>query len=269
MAAPRDPKQKPKPTPVGSKYAERVLSLRPVGYWRLQETDGKVAHDSSPHKRDGTYHGKPTFGQPGPTKGGLAVGFDGKETYVEVPSAADFSQPTHPRGLTVEVWMRPDVLEFPGETADPYVYWLGKGEKGRQEWALRFYSKKSKDRPNRISAYIFNPSGGEGAGAFFQKPPRQEQWLHVVACYDPGTKADAKAGVTIYRDGVRQQGPPAPGTLYSNPRFNVVPRAGGAPLRFATRDLASFFRGGLAEVALYPRVLDATDVLKNFQSATA
>jgi hypothetical protein len=269
--SPQDPPRKPKPEPRpgGSAYAERVLSLEPVGYWRLQEKGGKVAHDSSPHRRDGAYHGKPAHGEPGPVKGGLAVGFDGKETYVEVPSHADFSQPTHRHGLTVEVWMRPDALTFAGETDDPYVYWLGKGEKDHEEWALRFYSKKSKDRPNRVSAYLFNPSGGLGAGAFFQKAPRQDQWLHVVACYDPGTKADRKAGVTIYRDGERQQGPPASGTLYSNPKFDIVPKAGDAPLRFGTRELSSFFVGGLAEVAIYPRVLDADDVLKNFQSATA
>jgi hypothetical protein len=260
---------KPTPPPVGSKYAERVLSLKPVGYWRLQEKGGKVAHDSSPHKRDGAYHGKPAFGQLGPVKGGSAVGFDGKETYVEVPSAADFSQPTSRRGLTVEAWMRPDALEFPGETHDPYIYWLGKGEKGREEWALRFYSKKSKDRPNRLSAYLFNPVGGQGAGAHFLKPPSQGQWTHVVGCYDPGSAADAKAGVTIYKDGVQQQAPPAAGTLYSDPKFNVTPKAGGAPLRFGTQDLSTFFIGGLAEMALYPRVLSADDVLKNFQSATA
>jgi hypothetical protein len=91
----------------------------------------------------------------------------------------------------------------------------------------------------------------------------------VVACYDPGSKADAKAGVTIFKDGVRQQRPPSPGTLYSDPSFPVTPKAGDAPVRFGTRDLASFFTGGLAEVAISPRVLDPDEVLKNFQSATA
>src|SRR5436190_1924896 len=80
---------------------------------------------------------------------------------------AAFSQPTSGAGLTVEVWVRPDALEFDGVSADPYVMWLGKGEKDKEEWALRFYSKKSK-RPNRISAYLFNPSGGLGAGAYFE-----------------------------------------------------------------------------------------------------
>ena len=58
--------------------------------------------------------------------------------------------------------MRPDTLDFPGETKDPYVFWLGKGEPNNHEWAFRFYTRES-ERPNRISAYIFNKTGGLGS----------------------------------------------------------------------------------------------------------
>jgi hypothetical protein len=256
---------RPEDPPGKSQYAERVLSRKPVGYWRLQEKEGKVAHDSSPHKRDGMYHGHPAYHQPGPATGQFAVGFDGKKTYVEIPSHADFSVPTHKQGMTVEAWMQPERLEFPGESKDPYVMWLGKGEKDRQEWAFRFYSDKSPDRPNRLSAYIFNASGGLGAGAYDQKAisPRREKkhehaWLHVVACYDPGSKDDPKAGVTLYVNGRRVQGPPSKGTLYRS--YDIVPQAGSAPLRLGTRDLHSFFIGRLAEVAIYPRVLTAEEI---------
>ena len=59
------------------------------------------------------------------------------------------------------------MLEFPGDTTDPFVHWLGKGEEGRHEWALRFYSRATA-RPNRISAYRFNAAGGLGSGAYFE-----------------------------------------------------------------------------------------------------
>lgn len=256
-----------------SKYACRVLSLKPVGYWRLQEKSGTVAHDSSPHKRHGVYHGHPAFYQAGPVKGEFAVGFDGKRTYVEIPSHADYSVATHEQGMTVEAWMQPERLDFPGETKDPYVMWLGKGEKDRHEWAFRFYSDKSPDRPNRLSAYIFNLAGGLGAGAYDQQaiPPDdgkrdQHPWLHVVACYDSGTKADAKAGVTLYVNGRRVLGPPSKGTLYRT--YNIVPQAGSAPLRLGTRDLHSYLIGRLAEVAIYPRVLTAEEIHDNHKIAT-
>jgi hypothetical protein len=269
--APAGP-QDPDPPLNGSKYARRVLSLKPVGYWRLQEKSGTVAHDSSPHQRHGTYHGHPGFEKPGPMRGDHAVDFDGKKTYVEVPSHADFSVPTSKYGMTVEAWMQPDRLDFPGETDQHYVHWLGKGEKDREEWAFRFYSHTSPDRPNRLSAYIFNPPPGEGAGAFFQDtkfwhPKGESQpWVHVVACYDPGTKNDPKAGVSLYVNGKLRQGPPAKATLYSS--FDIVPRAGDAPLRLGTRDLQSFLHGRLAEVAIYSRVLTAEEVRENYTIAS-
>ncbi len=164
--------------------------------------------------------------------------------------------------------MRPDALEFDGETDDPHVHWLGKGEPGRHEWALRFYSRASKDRPNRISAYIFNPQGGLGAGAYFQDKLKVGEWIHVVACFDPGS-ADSKGqpGVTIYKNGGRRLGPPSAGVLYKNAKWQIKPAHGTAPLRLGTRDLKSFLTGALDEVAIYPRVLTAKEVAENYQAA--
>jgi hypothetical protein len=191
---------------------------------------------------------------------------DGIGSYVEIACHKGFSQPTSGKGLTVEVWVRPDVLEFEGETTDPYIFWLGKGEPKQQEWAFRFYSSKSKDWPNRISAYIFNGEGGLGAGAYFQDKLTAGQWIHVVACFDPGDADTKGAGVHIYRNGMHRLGPPSAGTLYNNRRWQIKPCHGTAPLRLGTRDAKSFFAGGLDEAAIYPRVLSAKEVLENYNA---
>jgi len=251
-------------------YRDGVLAKGPVGYWRLGEDAGPTAFDETPNGYDGSYVGNPTFGMPGAIcdDPDTAVQFNGTD-YVEIPDSADFSQPTSGAGLTVEVWLRPDRLQFPGETRDPYVHWLGKGVHGQQEWALRFYSMNS-TRPNRISAYIFNPNDPPpdlGAGAYFQDRLVVGQWMHVVACYQPGDASDPpNAGVQIYRDGHLRQGPPSSGTLYRNPqgRWNIFPVHGGAPLRLATRDLGSFLIGALDEVAIYPRVLSQPEIEENY-----
>jgi Concanavalin A-like lectin/glucanases superfamily len=249
-----------------SPYAKRILSLHPVAYWRLGELFGPTAFDWSLHRHNGTYNGGPRFGQFGAISNdpNRAVGLPGK-SYVQIASSGQFSVNN---GLTVEAWMRPDRLDFPGETKDPYVHWLGKGEKGNFEWAFRFYSKHRPDgslsaRPNRISAYAFAPDGGQGAGAFFEEPLTTGQWIHVVAVYEAPLNG---AGVRIYRNGVFKQGPPSSGTLYSS--FGVTPVAGNAPLRLGTRDLNSFLIGGLDEVAIYPRVLSPGDIRANFLAAT-
>jgi hypothetical protein len=250
-----------------SDYEKAVLAKKPVAYWRLGEATGPDALDSTGNGHTGTYHGTPTFQEPGAIQGdpNTAIKLDGKRSYVEIANHENFSQPTSGEGLTVEVWVRPDVLDFEGETNDPYIFWLGKGEPGQQEWALRFYSRTSKDRPNRISAYLFNPEGGLGAGAYFQDQLTAGEWVQVVACFDPGDADTQGAGVQIYRDGVRRLGPPSPGVLYNTSQWQIKPKHGTAPLRLGTRDANSFLIGGLDEVAIYPRVLSANEILENYR----
>jgi hypothetical protein len=84
-----------------------------------------------------------------------------------------------------------------------------------------------------------------GAGAYFQDDLTDVvgNWIHIVAVYEPGNKDTPGAGVRIYRDGVKRQGPPASGTL---------------PVRLGARDAATsgdaavgYLTGGLDEVAIY------------------
>jgi hypothetical protein len=242
-------------------YRDGVLAKGPVGYWRLGEEEGPVAVDETQNGHDGGYFGNPAFGVPGAINSdpNTAVHFYGAD-YVEIPDSEAFSQPTSGAGLTVEAWLRPDLLQFPGETDDPYVYWLGKGAAGEYEWAFRFYSQNS-SRPNRISAYLWSPDGNLGAGAYFQDKLIAGAWIHVVACFEPGD-ASTGAGVHIYKNGLHRLGPPSPGTLYKN--YDVVPVHGSSPLRLATRDFGSFLIGAMDEVAIYPRVLSAEEIAENY-----
>jgi len=253
----------------GSAYQTKVLSKKPVAYWRLGETKGETAADLTGNGHVGAYKGSPMLGRAGAIHGdkNTSITLDGKGTYVEVPDHPDFSQPTSGRGLTVEAWMRPDVLEFEGDTADPFIFWIGKGMPKQNEWALRFYSRASK-RPNRISGYIFNPDGGLGAGAYFEDKLTVGQWIHIVVCYEPGNAGSSgHRGVHIYRDGVHRQGPPSPGTLYNNADWQIKPAHGAAPLRLGAQNLKHFLTGGLDEIAIYPRVLTSAEIRDNFAAA--
>ena len=264
-------------------YSTVVLAKGPVGYWRLGEAAGPTAADLSGGGYEGTYFGTPSFGQPGAIAGtpDTAVGFNGPSSmdYVEISEPADgsqaFSQPTSGAGLTVEAWLRPDSLTFAGETKDIYIHWLGKCGGGQCEWGFRFYSLDSPSRPNRVSAYIWSPDGKEGAGAYFQDDLVPGTWMHVVAVYEPGDmNSDPPAGVHIYKDGVHRCGPPSSGTLYRS--FQILPANGGRPVRLGTRDAAvrgsaavGYLVGGLDEVAIYPRVLSADEILENYTTAQA
>jgi hypothetical protein len=253
----------------GSAYERAVLADRPVGYWRLGETEGSTAHDISGHRHDGCYIGRPRLGEPGALTGdpNRAVGLGGPQarSFVAVPDQRAFSVATSGRGLTVEVWMRPDELNFRGERPDPdhaYIHWLGKAEAGQVEWGFRFYSRDSA-RPNRISAYIWNADGAQGAGAYIQGQLVPCRWLHLVATFDDPREPDAR--VRLYKDGEPSPHNNSPGTLYRS--YGVRPRHGRAPVRLGTRDLRSFLTGGLDEVAIYPRVLSAEEVRHHWRVA--
>jgi hypothetical protein len=120
-----------------SAYEQAVLASTPAAYWHLGELGGSRARDTTGHRHDGRYVGHPHLGQPGAITGDpdQAIGLDGPRTksYVAIADHDDFSIVTGGKGLTVEVWMRPDVRDFDGEKAnspDDFIHWLGKGEKG-------------------------------------------------------------------------------------------------------------------------------------------
>lgn len=251
----------------GTSYAATVLSRGPVGYWRLGQASGTIFADASGSERHGVAHGTVRLAGAGALRSDddRSVTLDGRRSYIEVPSDPAFSQPTSGQGLSVEVWLRPDSLSLGGTGRQPYIHWLGKGGPGRYEWALRLYDRRTKT-PNRISAYLFSPSGGLGAGAFFQDRLVAGEWIHVVACFEPGSAdSPGRPGVRLYKNGELRQGPSSSGARYRSTAWHVVSAPGTAPVRFGTRDLQGFLVGGLDEIAIYPRVLQPEEVKEHYR----
>jgi hypothetical protein len=78
------------PGQTGSPYADAVLTDSPIGYWRLGETSGNVAADSSPNGLAGTYTGGVTLGVGGAINGdpNTAARFDGTNDLVSMGDPA-------------------------------------------------------------------------------------------------------------------------------------------------------------------------------------
>ena len=49
-------------------------------------------------------------------------------------------------------------------------------------------------------------------------------------------------------------------------QFNVMPRAGGAPLRIGTRNLGSFFEGAIGDVAIYDYALTPGQISRTYEA---
>jgi hypothetical protein len=239
-------------------YGQAVLADSPAGYWPLDDSPRSRTARPAAGQLSGTYVS--THAVSGIAR--LARAFDGTSSYISIPNSADWSEPTTGE-LTVEFWMRPDALVFQHEEGSGYVWILGKGEPGSQEWGFRMYGSDNTESPprsNRIAFYAFSPTGGEGAGAYFQIPLTVGKWIFVVGELTP-------SGVLIFSDGTLRQGPPAKATLYSNPAFNIRPAHGTAPVRLGTRNFHSYFQGALDEVAIYPYLLSSAEIRRHYAVA--
>ncbi|MCL8253080.1 LamG domain-containing protein [Aeromicrobium fastidiosum] len=187
--------------------------------------------------------------------GDTGVVLDGKGDHVSFPSSPKYSIATT-GVLTVEYLMRPDTLQFADEEGSGYVYVLGKGDPNRHEWYGRMYSRSNdENRPNRISAYAFNPKGGLGAGSYSQESVTTGRWIHVTVVFNSTARSSAYPSgyVKLYRDGKLKD-------TDSLADYGIKPVAGSAPLRLGTGYLASYFKGAIGPVAFYDRELSATRV---------
>lgn len=249
---------------VTDRYDRQVLSLGPSLYLTLGNQSSAIEPDLSGNGHNGVYEPSSY-----PAKfaalpnGDRATVFNGHNQYVQVSSAPSLSI-TDTGCLTVEAWVMPTVLQFPHNQGSGYVYVLGKGVAGKQEYALRIYSYSNSEtpsRPNRISAYAFNLAGGKGSGAYFQDPVHPGDWIMVAFVIDSRPSAEWPAGyIEIYKNG-RLRGSPV-----SLAQFNVTPEASDAPFRIGTRDLESFFEGAIGKVAVYNTVLSAQDILTTYNA---
>jgi hypothetical protein len=257
------PKSETPPTGVTDSYDRQVLSLAPVLYLPLGHPSSGIEKDLSGNGYNGAY--LPAGNSPAVVKlpnGDPAVSFNGVNQYVQVASESALSV-SHTDCLTVQAWIRPGTLQFSHEQGTGYVNFLGKGTAGKQEYALRMYSLTNTEvpvRPNRISAYAFNLSGGLGSGSYFQNVVTVGQWIMVTCVIDDQASSAWPDGyISIYKDGgLRGQ--------VSLGQYDVKPQASDAPFRIATRDLESYFQGAIAKVAVYDYVLSSGDISATYDA---
>jgi hypothetical protein len=261
-------------SPTATDYDGTVLSGRPVAYWAMTNPGGSEP-DLSGNHHSGSY---PNGGrQAALPNGDGAVDFDGLSQYMTVPSDPSFSIPAAHQ-LSWEAWIRPDILQWTRHSdphSDGYVLWLGKCQEHTKacEWDARLYSS-SDTRCNRLSAYVYNPSGGLGSGAFWQAACgffKAGQWIHVVGEYQTLTnpkQCDKPVGtIDIWVNGVQWNASHHYPTGCMS-QYSVTPVAGGSALNVGTVAMDSFFPGAIGKVAIYDRLLTQDEIAKHYEAMT-
>jgi len=253
------PAQAAKAAAFVSTYDQAVLADGPSAYWPMSQAQTGLEPDLAGSNLTGQYVSSPSSTTL--PNGEIAAVFDGATQYMQVADNAALS-PATAGVLTVEAWMRPDTLTSPHTESSGYVHWMGKGETGNHEYVSRMYSADNTDgRANRISGYLFNSTGGLGAGSYFQDVVTAGQWIHYVLVINANAKDTAypdgytklyKNGVLRDQDDLNVAGTP------------IVPTRGNAPFRVGTRDLNSFFEGAVGKVAIYTKELTPTQISNHY-----
>ena len=70
-----------------AEYTATVLADEPLAYYKLDETSGTVANDSSGNGHHGTYVGGPTLNQTPPINTGKAIRVDGTDDVMTIPAS--------------------------------------------------------------------------------------------------------------------------------------------------------------------------------------
>lgn len=262
-------------------YNEAILAVHPAAFWDVSAA-AISEPDLSGNGHTGTYRG----GLPGRATlpdGEPAADFNAGSRYgqyLTMPSSPVFSIATT-RELTFEAWIRPDALSF-GAHANPngegYLAWMGKCESYSPscEWEARMYSAVNPQRRcSRISAYVFNSTGGLGSGADWQPQCgklRAGSWLYVVGEYQTrttpsGCQASYPGTIDIWVDGVKQDFALHMPTGCMS-QYRVVPTAGGSPVNIGTMARDSWFPGAIGKVAIYDTLLTQTQIDEHYRAMT-
>lgn len=208
------------PTP----YQTQLLATSPAADWRLGETSGTTAADSSGHGLAGTYTGGYSQGQAGAIVGDAnpAVALDGASG--RITSAATVGSSAY----TMSAWVK--VASVGQNNRGIAGRWLN----GAGSGALLFLAGgrfELVQNATYVASSVVAQTGN---------------WYHVVATWDGGTAA-------IYVNGA----------LNATVPITTPPGAGGTNFEigsYSNAQASTFLAGSVDEVAIWNRALDAATI---------
>jgi hypothetical protein len=198
-----------------------------VGWWKLDETSGAMAADSSRHQRHATLKGAASMeGISAPGRVGNAIRLDGKDTSLETPK---YKGVTGTRPRTVAVWIK---------TATPEGEIISWGtEDFGQMFTLGFIR-------GRIGV---TPHGGY---YYMNAETHDDQWHHVAVVVRKAESPNLHDDVVLYLDG-------APAEVHDIGLLDLWPIVTGNNLDVR---VGRGFNGLLDDLRIYDRALSEEEI---------
>ena len=216
----------------GASYQNTVLGNGPSLYWRMTETSGSVANDSTSNGNTGRYVGSYTLGHPGPVSGDTAVALG---TTGAVESGYDpFKQGS---SITVEGWANASnapssatlfASDLAPSNTNPWLYF---------------------DSPGQIGFY---PENGSEVTWSYTWPVGQ--WVMWDLTYNDSTHV-----ADLFIDG-QDEGTRTASQGYASTTGNFELGAGAGA--------SCFFPGSMGEVSVYNKILSASQIAADYAAAT-
>ena len=219
--------------PCAAKDSSKTLDNDPhlVGWWKLDDTSGKVAADSSGHKRKGAIRGELSFDKDSVAgKVGKTLKFDG-EGYIEITKYKGVVG-THPR--TVTAWIKTTTSK--GEV----ISW-GADDFG-QMFTFCFIRGRLGIRPN-------------GGYYYMNDQVHDDQWHHVALVIKEAELPNLHDDAVLYKDGVVAE-------IHDIGLLDLWPIETGSDLDVR---IGRGFKGSLDDVRIYDRVLSDEEVMALFK----
>ncbi|MHC4625991.1 MAG: LamG domain-containing protein [Planctomycetota bacterium] len=205
-----------------------------VGWWRLDETSGTTAADSSGNGNDGTVVGTAQWGAIG--KVGGALDFDGSSGHVTIPHNSSLAV-LNQGDFTISAWFKLD--EMPGENKEVFQ----QGDAGGTGRTWLFVAADAEIRSFLGGATV--PSG------FYVEA---DTWYHAAVVVTEGGGTD---DVQIYVNG-QPEGAPSP--------MSMEDSAGGYFIG-CHKNLSNFWDGLIDDVRLYNHALMDVEILAIMEGA--
>ena len=216
------------------KDAPKTLDTDPrlVGWWKLDETSGTTAADSSGHKRKGALKEGLSFDKDSVAgRIGKAIKLDGEDGYIEITRYKGVTG-TKPR--TVTAWIKTT-------TSRGQVISWGADDFGKM-FTFCFIRGRLGIRPN-------------GGYYYMNDPIHDDQWHHVAAVIKEAELPNLHDDAVLYKDGVIAE-------IHDIGLLDLWPIDTGSDLDVR---IGREFKGLIDDVRIYERALSDEEVMALFK----